>query len=240
MKKILSIFLSFILMISCASFAQAAFGASHKHEIETVIYPAKMETPDKWKDGSIVKTCKTCHQEIESTKIIAPKKLKVEKSSYVYDGKTKIPKITVYNREEKVISSDNYEITGEKNKKKVGIYALSVIFNNKYYQGDMLCVYKILPKGTSISSLKAKKKGFTVKWNKQATQTTGYEIHYATDSAFSKNSAPKIITDNKKTSVTVSNLKSKKKYYVKIRTYKTVEGVKIYSSWSKAKTVKTK
>lgn len=31
-----------------------------------------------------------------------------------------------------------------------------------------------------------------------------------------------------------------KKYYVRIRTYKTVSGKKVYSSWSKAKTIKTK
>ncbi|MEE0553174.1 MAG: hypothetical protein UDF26_03880, partial [Clostridia bacterium] len=34
--------------------------------------------------------------------------------------------------------------------------------------------------------------------------------------------------------------KAKKKYYVRVRTYKTVKGKKIYSSWSKAKVLKTK
>ena len=38
----------------------------------------------------------------------------------------------------------------------------------------------------------------------------------------------------------LKKLKSKKKYFVRIRTYKTVNGKKVYSSWSKAKTVKTK
>ena len=38
----------------------------------------------------------------------------------------------------------------------------------------------------------------------------------------------------------VKKLKAKKKYYVRIRTYKTVNGKKVYSSWSKVKSVKTK
>ena len=33
---------------------------------------------------------------------------------------------------------------------------------------------------------------------------------------------------------------AKKNYYVRIRTYKTVNGKKVYSSWSKVKSVKTK
>ena len=46
------------------------------------------------------------------------------------------------------------------------------------------------------------------------------------------------------TSKTVSRLKAKKKYYVRIRTYKTVKisgkSVKLYSKWSKVKAVTTK
>jgi hypothetical protein len=38
----------------------------------------------------------------------------------------------------------------------------------------------------------------------------------------------------------VTKLKEKKTYYVKVRTYKTVKGIKIYSDWSAVKTVKTK
>ena len=49
-----------------------------------------------------------------------------------------------------------------------------------------------------------------------------------------------IIKENKITSSTIKKLKAKKKYYVRIRTYKTVDGNKIYSSWSKVLNVKTK
>ena len=42
------------------------------------------------------------------------------------------------------------------------------------------------------------------------------------------------------TSATIKKLKSKKKYYVRMRTYKVVNGKKVYSAWSKAKSVKVK
>ena len=93
--------------------------------------------------------------------------------------------------------------------------------------------------------MSAAKKGFTVKYKKQATQTTGYQIQYATDKNFKKNKKAVTVKKNKTTSVKVKKLKAKKKYYVRVRTYKNVKDTegnakKLYSSWSKTKTVKTK
>lgn len=94
-----------------------------------------------------------------------------------------------------------------------------------------------------ISSLKKKSKGFTVKIKKQTVQTTGYQIQYSTSSKFSS-AKTKLITKNKTLSKNVTKLKKKKKYYVRVRTYKNVKvngkTVRIYSNWSKVKTVKTK
>ena len=93
--------------------------------------------------------------------------------------------------------------------------------------------------------MSAAKKGFTVKYKKQATQTTGYQIQYATDKNFKKNKKTVTVKKNKTTSVKVKKLKAKKKYYVRVHTYKNVKDAdgnakKLYSSWSKTKTVKTK
>ena len=60
------------------------------------------------------------------------------------------------------------------------------------------------------------------------------------DKAFKKNKKTVTVKKNKTTSANVSSLKAKKKYFVRVRTYKTVNGKKIYSSWSKVKTIKTK
>lgn len=57
---------------------------------------------------------------------------------------------------------------------------------------------------------------------------------------FKKNNKSVTVTKQKTTKATVKKLKSKKKYYVRVRTYKKVNGKKIYSSWSKVKSVKTK
>ena len=62
----------------------------------------------------------------------------------------------------------------------------------------------------------------------------------ATDKNFKKNVKKVYVKGYKKTSYTMKKLKAKTKYYVKVRTYKTVKGKKIYSDWSKVKTIKTK
>ncbi|MCH5315980.1 MAG: fibronectin type III domain-containing protein [Eubacterium sp.] len=109
------------------------------------------------------------------------------------------------------------------------------------YKGTVKKTFTIKPKSTSLKSVTSKKKkSIKVIWNKQATQTTGYEIQYATNSKFTKNKKTVTVSKNKTTSKTISKLKANKKYYVRVRTYKTVNGKKYYSSWSKYKTVKTK
>jgi len=97
----------------------------------------------------------------------------------------------------------------------------------------------MVPSKTSISSLTSKTASFTVKWKKNSS-VTGYQIQYATNSKFT--SGKKTVTVKKASTVskTVTGLKSAKKYYVRVRSYKTVGGKKFYSDWSKVKTVTTK
>lgn len=90
---------------------------------------------------------------------------------------------------------------------------------------------------TSITSLSAKDNGFTVKWKKK-TKITGYQIQYSTSSKFSmKNTKTVKIKKAKTTSKKITDLKSSKKYYVRVRTYKLVKKKSYYSSWSKKKSV---
>lgn len=97
----------------------------------------------------------------------------------------------------------------------------------------------VKPKKTSIKKLSKGKKKFTVNWAK-ISGVKGYQIQYSSDKKFKKNNKSVTVTKQKTTKATVKKLKSKKKYYVRVRTYKTVNGKKIYSSWSKVKSVKTK
>ena len=98
-----------------------------------------------------------------------------------------------------------------------------------------------LPKATTIKGkIKARSKAFLVKWKKQA-EVSGYQIQYSTNKKFKKKGT-KIKTVKKSTAakLTVKKLKAGKKYYVRIRTYKTINGTNYYSAWSKSKSVKTK
>ena len=95
------------------------------------------------------------------------------------------------------------------------------------------------PKSTNSKKVKAAKKAISVTW-KKVSGVNGYEIQVATDKKFKKNKKTVTVKKQKTTKTTVKKLKAKKKYYVRVRTYKTVNGKKVYSAWSKVKSVKTK
>ncbi len=192
--------------------------------------------------------CAFCGAEVKGKEVYKPYcKIKLSKTTYTYDGKAKKPAITITNADGKKLDKSQYDVVYSNNKK-VGYGEITILSSEKSDpRYSILAVYnfKILPKSTSIKSVSAAKKGFTVKYKKQATQTTGYQIQYATDKNFKKNKKTVTVKKNKTTSVNVKKLKAKKKYYVRVRTYKNVKDTdgnakKLYSSWSKTKTVKTK
>ena len=78
------------------------------------------------------------------------------------------------------------------------------------------------------------------KWNKVSKQNNGYQLQYATNSKFTTGMKKVNITSYKTVTRKVTKLKAGKKYYVRVRTYRTVGGKTYYSKWSKAKTVTTK
>ncbi len=193
------------------------------------------------KNGSIVTKCSACGNIKSSTAIYYPKKITLSATSYTYNGKVKKPSVTVKDSSGKIISAGNYTVTYSSGRKNAGIYTVTIKFKGNY-SGTVKKTFTIKPKATSISKLKAKVKGFTVSWKKQTTQSTGYQIQYSTSSKF--NSAKTVtVGKNSTSSKTVSKLSANKKYYVRVRTYKTVKvngkNTKIYSSWSKAKSVTT-
>lgn len=85
---------------------------------------------------------------------------------------------------------------------------------------------------TTITSIKAQNKAFTVKWKKKSS-ITGYQIQYSTNSKFKKNNKKIKIKNSKTVSKKITGLNPTQKYYVRIRTYKG----KKYSSWSKKKCI---
>ncbi|MDO4977506.1 MAG: hypothetical protein Q4E53_09620, partial [Eubacteriales bacterium] len=98
----------------------------------------------------------------------------------------------------------------------------------------------VTPKKTTISKATSpKKKTLKVTWKKNAT-ASGYQVYVSASKTFTRNTIACTVKGQKKLSATATKLKSKKKYYAKVRAYKTVSGKKIYGPWSVVKACKVK
>ncbi len=201
-------------------------------------------------DGIITYTCKTCNEKKTSiipstghsyeTSIIAPT---YEKEGYMLhkckncgcsykdtyvELIEKPTNITVKPTISHVETTDK----ALENQKSV----ISQSTNNVKHDNSEVLNIKV--KVTKIKSLKKSYKSLKVKW-KRVKKVSGYQIQYSTSRKFKK--AKKVTIKNPKTtSKTIKKLKSKKKYYIRIRTYIIVNGKKKYSDWSKKKSQKTK
>ena len=133
--------------------------------------------------------------------------------------------------------------------KKGTYYFAAVYTKTKDKAGEMLgtpytfkFTYKPDMKAPTLTKVKAKTKGFKARW-KKFSAVSGYQLEYSVKKNFSKSEKVKI--EGAKTLETVvKELKAEKKYYVRLRTYRTFKfGAKkktYYSKWSEVKTVKTK
>ena len=219
-----------------------------------VVVKTKNKHTHTWNSGTVTKkaslttngvktyTCKSC-KATKTEAIPKASNIKLSKTAYTYNGKVQKPSVTVKDSKGKTLKNGtDYKISYPKGMKNVGKYTVKVTLKGNY-SGSKSMTYNINPKGTSVSKVTAAKKGFKVTWKKQTTQTTGYQVQYSTSSKF-KSAKTVTISKNKTTSKSVGKLSAKKKYYVRVRTYKTVKiggkSVKLYSGWSKAKSVTTK
>ena len=212
--------------------------AQHEHNYQNVITKATTSA-----NGYIGKECAICGDKITET-IYYPKTIKLQATNYTYSGGVKKPSVSIIDANGNTISSANYNVFYATGCKSVGRYKVTVTFKGDKYSGSKYTYFYINPKGTSISKVTGAKKAFTVQWKKQsskmATSTiTGYQIRYSTSSKMTS-AKTKTVKGYKYTSKKITKLSAKKKYYVQVRTYKTVSGKTYYSSWSKVKSVKTK
>ena len=191
------------------------------------------------KNGSVVKKCTVCDKVASKTTVRYVKTVKLSDTSYTYNGKVKNPAVTVKDSAGKTLKKGtDYTVKYSSGCKNVGTYKVTITFKGKY-SGTKVLTFKILPKAASVNKLTAKTKAITVKINRSLKQSSGYQIQYATSKSF-KSYKTTNITKYTESTKTISGLKAKTTYYVRVRTYKTVGGVKIYSNWSTAKSVKTK
>ena len=93
----------------------------------------------------------------------------------------------------------------------------------------------------SISVKSSKKKTMTVSWSANISDVEGYQIQYSTNKNFKKGNKTVNVKGRNTTKKTIKKLKSKKKYYVRIRAYiDQGDGEKVYTKWSKVKNIKVK
>ena len=117
--------------------------------------------------------------------------------------------MTVKDSAGKTIAPSNYMVYYPGGRKAIGQYAVNIVFKGNY-SGSVQKTFSIGPKGTNISKLSKGKKKMTVKWKKQKSQISGYEIQYSLKKNFSSGTKAKTAS-KKKTSVKISKLKPKKK-----------------------------
>ena len=203
-------------------------------------YTTKITKATLTKNGKKENVCQVCgYVASKSTTIYRPYSFKLSATTYTYDGKVKKPTVTVKDYAGKVIPSSNYTITYASGRKNVGTYKVTIKFKGNY-SGTKTITFKINPVKTTVSKLTAGTKSIKVNITKKSTQVTGYQIYCSTSKSFSSNVVKKYITSYKTTSINLSGLSANKTYYVKVRTYKTVNGTKYYSGWSTVKYTKTK
>lgn len=189
------------------------------------------------------RSCMVCGAVVESADIpaLSPKSISsasvsLSIATYSFDGKFKTPSVTVKLGSIALRKGIDY-VVSYRNNKNVG-KATVVITGKGLYAGTITRTFVINPAKQEIQKLTAKSKGFYIDYAAKG-HATGYEIQYATNSSFS-GAKKTVITSNKTDKVTVSKLSGNKKYYVRVRTYTTVNGIKYYGAWSAVKTVTTK
>ncbi len=195
-------------------------------------------------DGVLLKKCRDCG--VITSRMSIPKVSNVSllQTVFTYDGKAKTPKVTVKDSTGQVLPlGSTYMLSYPKNRKDVNQYAVSLTLTGGRYAGTKQLYFTVKPQATAFSKVKAGKKKMTLKWKKKS-QISGYEVWYGTSKNMKKGVKKIVIKKAKKTSTVCKKLKSGKKYFVKIRTYKTVKqknkSIKIVSKFSKVKPVKIK
>ena len=209
-----------------------------------VIGPATEETNDSIGGNNQTGTqtepeTKNPPKQTEPSKPVKPvsRKLTVKVKNVTYNGKAQKPAITVYAGKKKL--SSKYYTVSYKNNKNVGYGTVVVKGKGSYGKYSGTAVFKINLKKTKLSSAKStKRKTFTTTWKKTGGNS-GWQVQYSTNKKF--RSGVRIINlKASNTRLTARKLKSRKNYYVRIRSYKKVGKQTWYSGWSNVKCVKIK
>ena len=204
-----------------------------------IIGPATEETNDSIGGNNQTGTqtepeTKKPPKQTETVKPVS-RKLTVKVKNVTYNGKAQKPAITVYAGNKKL--SSKYYTVSYKNSKNVGYGTVVVKGKGSYSKYSGTAAFKINLKKTKLSSAKStKKKTFTTTWIKTGGNS-GWQVQYSTNKKF-RSGVRTVNLKVNNTKFTIRNLKSRKNYYVRIRSYKKVGKQTWYSGWSNVKSVR--
>lgn len=242
--------------LSCSTITLAQKTISIKSHTEVNI-PEKKPT---YKTTGLTagKKCKVCgkitvaQKTVKKLKLgkvsgIKVKKISVDKSSYVtlaWSKTSGAERYEIYQqtgkkwKKIKTTSSTSLTVKKLKSGSTYKFKVRAVLSGEPSGAYSNIITVKIVP-GTSTLSLKAGKKQIIASW-KSVSGVTGYEVVYSTSKKFTKKTTKTLTIKSKSKKTTIKKLTKGKKYYVKVRAYKTVSGKKIYGAWSSVKSVKVK
>ncbi len=185
------------------------------------------------KSGTMLKGTAQCSYEIQPCPI-TEKTASLSKNQFTYSGNARKPTVRIEGLKE----NRDFRVSYRKNRN-IGT-ASAVVCGIGNYCGTLEpLTFEIVPKGTRLTGVTCAQSKLKVVWCRQTIRTDGYQIAYAYRSDFADETVL-TISDRRKQSLRKKLNKTKKRCYVRIRTYKQIGGRDYCSAWSAARRVKIK
>lgn len=144
----------------------------------------------------------------------------------VYTGKKIKPSLKLSLGQTRLKKGTDYTVSFQNNKK-IGTAIIIISGKGAYSNQQLHSSFRIVPPAPKYIKLRKQGTTLTISWNK-VKQATGYELQYGTNKAYKRVAKRK----TSKTNLTIS-IQNGKKYYIRLRTYKTIAKKKYYSFYCK-------
>lgn len=205
-----------------------------KHKYTEKITPATTES-----NGHIVTVCIVCGHIKEDKIINKIESVSLDYSSVVYSNHQFSPNVNVVDSSGKsLVQNVDYIYSLPLGRKSVGIYNYDITYFGNFKGTSRLLLF-IYPQSPIFNKIILRKTGAELCWNKISAQCDGYEIQYSTVSDFMSDNHYITVNNKNAKSLKLPNLKSKRRYYFRIRSFKNVnESNVFYSQWSRIGTAK--